>query len=724
MSSSSSSFVREMGSVVPCLHPSVRFIAQESGGKAFFVLEDNLKSKYHRIGLAEYRLIRKFDGKMTFTAAVAMAAIESGPDALSERDALTVLAWLVENNLVDLGGAVPLATLRRESSRGILSRISLFTNILSIRIPLGNPDRVMRLLYRKFRFLSSPWFLLLWLPVVFSGLMQVAVHSGRLKDGTAGILAPDNWLPLLAVWIFVKIWHELMHGLAAIRYGGSVREAGILLILFMPLGYVDATSSLAFPSKWQRMHVAAAGMYGELFLAGLAAITWSVTDPGLLNTIAFNAMITASLVTILFNMNPLMRFDGYYILADLVEIPNLATRSSRLLGAVCYRWFLGNPDGDIPEYEEGRRWVYFLYGIAACLWKVLITATLLTAAALFFQGGGFLFAVSAALWMIVPFALRLFNRVRYGLGNGALSPRRAVIRCGGAIGLVALILFAPWRTVHVVPGLFRYMDEDIYRVELAGFVRLLHAGENDWIPSGTRMLEMENPETSTRLALMRKAYSRQQVKVRMAQLSEQPAEAATEEAKLKGMDEQIAELTRFIDTLVFDARRDGLVLTPMSTRHPGQFFRRGDEILRVADPGSGEVVIPVSLDAMASFQRHIGRGVRVRADGRFASRKGRLVNISGRAVTSIDYPELTAVAGGRLAVRPATGADGSSGYELLDPVCWGSVRLEQDAGSVWRSGERVRVKFRSSESTRLGQLLVARIRLVLRHVATRASARG
>ncbi len=724
MSSASSSFVREMGSVIPCLHPSVRFVSQEACGKPCFVLEDNLKSKYHRIGLAEYRLIRKFDGKRTFSGAVAQAAIESGPDALSEREALQVLAWLVENGLVDLGGSVPLDALRKESNRGILTRMSMFTNILSIRIPLGNPDKIMHRLYGKLRFLASPWFLLLWIPVILSGLVQVGVHADRLKDGTAGILAPDNWLPLLVVWIFVKIWHELMHGLAAIRYGGSVREAGILLILFMPLGYVDATSSLAFSSKWQRIHVAAAGMYGELFLAGIAAMVWSASEPGMLNTVALNAMITASLVTILFNMNPLMRFDGYYILADLAEIPNLATRATRVLGALCYRWLLGHPDREIPEYEEGHRWVYVLYGIAAVLWKVLIMATLLTAAALFFQGGGFIFAISAALWIVVPLSMRLYGMVKSGMESGALSTRVALIRCGGAIGLVALILFAPWRTVHVVPGIFRYLDEDIYRVELAGFIREIHVGENDWVSAGTRMLDMENPEAETRLALMQTALERQQIAVRMAQLSDNPAETAAEEAKQKGMEEQVAELMRYSETLAFDARRDGLVLTSMALRHPGQYFRRGDEIFRVADAGSGEVVIPVSLDELKSFQRHIGRGVRVRADGRFSSRKGRLVNISGRAVTSIDHPALTAVSGGRLAVRPVTAADGSSGYELLHPVCWGAVRLEQDAGSVWRSGERVRVKFRSSEPTRLGQLLVARIRLVIRHVATRASARG
>ena len=125
------------------------------------------------------------------------------------------------------------------------------------------------------------------------------------------------------------------------RWGGEVNEMGITLLVFMPIPYVEASSSATFPSKWQRVAVGAAGMYLELLLAGGAMFVWLYMGPGLLRTLAFNTMVVAGVSTVVINANPLLRYDGYFILADLIEIPNLAPRSYRCLGDLVQRYLFG-----------------------------------------------------------------------------------------------------------------------------------------------------------------------------------------------------------------------------------------------------------------------------------------------------------------------------------------------------------------------------------------------
>ena len=180
-----------------------------------------------------------------------------------------------------------------------------------------------------------------WCVVIGWALCDLAIHSQRLSESTSGVLAVGNWLWLGVAWVGLKVLHECGHAVACKRLGGEVREAGVIFVLLAPLAYVDVTSTWRLRSKWARIQVAAAGMYVELFVAALATLVWARTPTSVLNQVCLNVMTTAGVMTVLFNANPLMRFDGYYIVSDLLELPNLYTQGQQYVAYLCRWLFFG-----------------------------------------------------------------------------------------------------------------------------------------------------------------------------------------------------------------------------------------------------------------------------------------------------------------------------------------------------------------------------------------------
>ena len=208
-----------------------------------------------------------------------------------------------------------------------------FLNIMFMRFPLLDPDRFLVRTLPVVRKLISPFGAVLWLLVVGFGLNIVVDNFSALRVQGQGMLATNNLFLLYLGLIVVKTFHEFGHAYFCRRFGGEVHVMGVMLMIFTPMPYVDATSSWSFRERWKRVLVGAAGMIVEIFIAAIAAFFWAQTGPGILHSLAYNIMFVASVSTVIFNVNPLMRFDGYYILSDLLEIPNLNQRAMHALAA-------------------------------------------------------------------------------------------------------------------------------------------------------------------------------------------------------------------------------------------------------------------------------------------------------------------------------------------------------------------------------------------------------
>jgi len=230
--------------------------------------------------------------------------------------------------------------------------------------------------------------LLLWLAAGALLFAQFDMFLAKLPSMDQ-FFASSNWLWLAVVLGVTKVIHELGHGLVCKKYGGQCHEMGAMLLVFTPCLYMNVSDSWMLKSKWQRAFIAAAGMYVELILAAIAVFVWWFSHPGMVNQVALNVIFVCSISTLVFNANPLLRYDGYYILSDLLEIPNLRAKATKVLqnyfGSLC----LGLEQIDDPFLPQRHQWRFALYSVAAAAYRWFITFSIFWLVYRIFEPYGF-----------------------------------------------------------------------------------------------------------------------------------------------------------------------------------------------------------------------------------------------------------------------------------------------------------------------------------------------
>ena len=359
--------IRDLGRMVLALRNDLIFTPQMIDGQRGYVIEDPLKSKFYRVGIAEYKFISLLDGTTSVADALRLTAATLADEAFTQDEAATICKWLVDSGLAHTPESAQSGRLSDAADKADRAKTMQRINPICVRIPLIRPDRFLDAITPSIGWLFGPvgWTLALILALVAA--VQLIVHADRFGSAVNGVFAPSRWIWLGVTWLGLKVVHEIAHGVVCKRYGGSVREGGLMFILLAPLAYVDVTSSWRFSSKWHRIYTAAAGMYIELIVASIAAIVWSHTEVGLLNDMAFNLVLMASLTTLVFNANPLMRFDGYYILSDFLQVPNLYPNGQQYLVYLGRRYLLGLKCAS-PRWCKGKDAIIKLYGVAAMFW--------------------------------------------------------------------------------------------------------------------------------------------------------------------------------------------------------------------------------------------------------------------------------------------------------------------------------------------------------------------
>ncbi|MBK7877327.1 MAG: hypothetical protein IPJ77_16565 [Planctomycetes bacterium] len=355
------------------------------------------------------------------------------------------------------------------------------TAFLSLQVPLWNPDRFLGRTLRYARPFFTPAATALWFLTVLTAGWVVARQWEEFTAPLHDVFANDN-LPLLwASLVLLKLAHEFGHAYACKFFGGHVPQMGLTLILFTPTAWVDASSSWTFPNRWRRLFVALAGMYVELFLAALGVFVWSVTAPGLVRSIAHDVVLLASVVTIAFNLNPLLRYDGYHALCDLTEVPNLRARATAYTLALAKRVLLGLPIGAAPS-ERGLRVLFVGFALACAVARVLVAVGLCAAISSKFYALGVLLGVgylgfelvrilakvgpwlwrdpetaavraravslSIFLFALLPIALAALPMPARALFGGVLAPRDEAVVCTTIEAEVAELFVEPGAQVR------------------------------------------------------------------------------------------------------------------------------------------------------------------------------------------------------------------------------------------------------------------------------------
>ena len=414
---------------------------QQYQGRAYYVVKDPIALEYFRFQEEEYFVLEQLDGGTSLDEIKARFERRFPPQKIGVEELGRYVAMLHSSSLViaEIGGEG-----RRLAQRQVERKRKKFwgaaTNVLSLRLRGINPDGLLDRLNRWAGWFFSLPAMVLSLLFVLAAVVLVAAQFdafvNRLPEFEE-FFAAKNWLLIACVLAATKVLHELGHGLACKRLGGECHEMGIMFLVFTPCLYCNVSDSWLLPNRWHRAAIGAAGMYVEIVLAAIATFVWWFTAPSLLHYLALNVMFVCSVTTLLFNANPLMRYDGYYILSDVLEIPNLRQKATTLLQRKAGSYLLGLEETPDPFLPEKRQWLFVTYAVAAGVYRWLISASILWFLYNVLEPYGLgvfgrLLALMALygllihpLWRLVKFfyvpgRIELVNRRRAGLSAAAI----------------------------------------------------------------------------------------------------------------------------------------------------------------------------------------------------------------------------------------------------------------------------------------------------------------
>lgn len=662
------------------------FAPQAYGQTTYYHIEHPSRGKFYRVGYPEYVFLSLLDGTRTVAQALTITARTLGSKALAHSRGLQVANWLMEQRLAHFAEAESAWSLASSGAGRTGGDVWKRVNPFWMKLCLGSPDRLLSSLLPALGWLFSPWATVASFTLILFGFGGVLSHWTQFVASAATVLAPHNWVWVFLAWVFLKIIHELSHGLACKYYGGEVRETGLVFILLAPMAYVDVTSCWRFPSRWQRIHVAAAGIGAELVTAALAVILWIHVESPVAQNLLFNIILMASLSTLLFNANPLMRFDGYYILADLVEIPNLGSEGNRFFKSLARRCFFGEKRRPM-ELLGFRRWIVYGYGLAAPLWRLLVCVSLVTAASVLFHGAGIgLAVIGIGSWFGVP-----MWKCGVDLHRRMLEHRPSFLRCVMTstvivVSLLATLLWVPCPGARQVPVVVEYANRSIVRTNSPGFVRKVHVFDGQAVAKGHLLVELDNDELAVEKKELESSYQQEVVRQRVALNQRDGSEAQIAEQNLNSIRERLGEVTDQLESLQIKATTDGIVVARNLEQSIGTYVKEGEVILTVADETEKELVVSVAQEEIDAVIPRVGKPIRFRIGGRLA-RNGRLDRLDPRASTDLPHPAMSSQVGGQLAVV-AHGAEGQEAMRLAEPRFRGMIELPPDVCQDLGAGEQ------------------------------------
>jgi len=674
----------------PRLRNHVEIHRHDYRGKIWYILQDQAGGRSHRLAPAAYRLVGLMDGERTVQELWEATNTQTGDEAPTQDEVIRLLGQLhAADALICDVPPDSLELFRRYQRHERMKWKRRLWTPLAVRFPLFDADHFLERSLPVVRPLFSWYGAALWLLVVALGAILAAVHWTELTENIIDrTLTPQNLLLLWLVYPIVKALHELGHGYATKISGGEVHEIGIMLLVLIPVPYVDASSAWGFRDKRKRMMVGAAGIGVELFLGALALFVWLNAEPGAVHAVAYNVMLISGVSTLFFNGNPLLRFDGYYVLSDAIEIPNLGARSTKYLGFLIQRYLYGLREAESPAYLRGERVWFVIYGIAAFIYRLIILfAIILYIGTKFFTVG-----VALAIWAtITQVFVPVGKSVKFLLSSPRLRRKR-----GRALGVTALVvgllagllLFAPAPLWTRAQGVTWPSEESQVRAGADGFIARVLVSNGSRVRLGEGLVEAEDPFLRARVKVL-VAQLRELRSQAMAAQTEDRVQTAVirEEMAAVGADLKLAR-ERF-DALLIRSPRDGVFVVPNAQDLPGHFVRKGQLVAYVVDPADQLTARVVVSQDEIGLVREQTRGLQVMpADWEADPFPAEIWREVPGGTDQLPTAALGITGGGPFAVDPRD----AQGRKTLERVFELEISLPQAARTRYL-GKRVYVRF-------------------------------
>lgn len=561
----------------PRLVPHIRIHRHVIRGTVWHVLEDRSATRHHRLNGMAYRVVRLFDGHLSLAQVWQHLTRELTDETPTQDEILQLVGQLNAQDLLVVDASPDAAEMlaRHDKQRKQKWRQNV-GNPLSIKLPLWDPDVFLNRLLRFTSFLPASVIWVFWLAAVGTALALAPQHWPDLtKNFGERLLAANNLVIAAVVFPLLKFAHEIAHGLAVVRRGGEVHEMGLMLLVLYPTPYVDASSANAFPRRIDRMRVAAAGMMAELWIAALAFLLWTAIEPGFLRSVLYNIIVVGSVTTVMFNANPLLRLDGYYMLADALGVSNLSQRATTFWQFLISRFMLGARTEKAPQASRYEQICFFLYAPLATAYRVLVTFGI----AWFVAQQYFFIGVLLALWAIASGVLWPLGKGWVALQTAPRFAARPLRAWGAVLGLTALLLTALWvipMPRHVrAQGVVWLPEEALLRARSDGFVMSTPVREGDKVAPGDTTVIMRNAELTAKVLEQEARLELAQAKLDSAMVA-QPAAAARYQEELNAEQKALDRIRADVADLVLRSQINGVVRLDRAQDLPGRFLHRGD----------------------------------------------------------------------------------------------------------------------------------------------------
>lgn len=674
----------------PALGTHVRVHRHRYRDGAWYVLEDGVTGKVHRLSPAAYAVAGRLDGTRTLDEIWLEVAGLLGDAALTQDEVIGILAQLHAADLFSADVVPDIAVLdERRSRQGRALTLQNLLNPSSFRIPLLDPDRALAALASVFGWLVGPVGLVLWLALVVPAIVLAAQNWRALTENMSDrLLSTGSLLAMLLVYPAVKVLHEIGHGLVARRYGAPVHECGFLMLLFLPMPYMDVSASAAFPSRWRRAAVSAAGIMVETALAAGALYAWLAMEPGLARAIAFDVALVGGVSTVVANGNPLLRFDGYYVLSDVLNVPNLGSRANRYVQTVVDLLALGVEAARPFVATAGEKALFVLYAPAAFVYRALLTLSI----AAFVAQAYFVLGVALAIWMAVQtFVMPLAKAVRALLTSPRYRRHRVraiAVPFGGVAVALAMMFAIPAPSWSNAAGVVWLPETAQVRAGAPGFLAEYPAAPDGIVAPGDRLVVLQDPVIDARIAALTWRVRELSLKL-VAHIVNDRVLAELTRIEL---DEARKQLDREEDRRAHMVARSavpGRFVTARPARDGiGRFFKEGELIGYVLPERASEVRVVVTQDAIDRV-RGSDRGIALMgADGPGPAATSALVRAVPAGLFELPSPALGLAGGGTIPTDPRDG----EGRKALARVFQFDVSLPSDTRPT-AFGNRVAVKF-------------------------------
>ena len=647
MATLADSLVSSSGRSMPIRkRPDLTAQRQRYLGRSYWVVKEPVGMNYFRFQDEEYAILQMLDGQTSLDEIKEQFEAEFPPQKITLEELQQFLGQLHRSGLIVTGVPGQGRQLRkRRDERRRRQLLGALTNVLCIRFKGIDPERVLTRLYPKVRWLFTWAALVIYSLLAFSALTLVLVEFDVFRAKLPGFyqfFSPTNALLLALTLGVTKVLHELGHGLTCTHFGGECHEIGIMILVLTPCLYCNVSDSWMLPSKWHRAAIGAAGIFVEVTLAAIATFVWWFTEPGLVHYLSLNVMFVSSVSTILFNANPLLRYDGYYILADLVEIPNLRQKATAIVSRKLGHWFLGLEPPDDPFLPERNQGFFAFYTVAAVLYRWFILASILTFLYKVFEPYG-LKIIGQVIAVASIYGL-LFQPI-YQLGKFFYVPGRwhkvkkprMYATLAGLAAVVLAIFYLPL-PYHVGSALeMRVFDAKSVYVAVPGKLEEVRVQPGDRVKAGellARLTSIDLELEIKRLEGLRDQNAKQLETLK--RLRHDDPQASTRipesEATLEAVEKQLEERRRDRERLELKAPRDGVVFsppwvptregpegqlpswsrTPLEPENLGCYLEAGANFCLVGEPAEMEALLVIDqadIDFVA-----VGQDVEIKLD--------------------------------------------------------------------------------------------------------------